>query len=101
MTTQPPDPDQPAVDPALSGVVTQALDDLAQRLGVPTDAITVTSAAAVTWPDGALGCRQPGMMYPQVLVDGARIVLAHDGRRYSYHSGGRARTPFLCEQPTS
>lgn len=99
--TQWPGSDNPSVDPALAGVVGQAVDDLAQRLGVEVDEITVVSAEVVTWPDAALGCREPGRMYAQMLVDGARIVLAHGRRKFSYHTGGRTSTPFLCEHPTS
>jgi hypothetical protein len=62
----------------------------------------VLSGELVTWPDAALGCRQPGRNYAQMLTDGARVVLAHGGRTYSYHTGGRTGgTPFLCEHPTS
>jgi hypothetical protein len=101
MTTPPSGEHNPPVDPALARVVGQALDDLAQRLGVPGDEITVVSGELVTWPDAALGCREPGRMYAQVVSDGARIVLAHGGRRFSYHTGGRTSTPFLCEHPTN
>ena len=39
------------------------------------------------------------MVYPQALVDGLLIKLSADGIEYSYHSGGRISTPFLCENP--
>ena len=99
--TEPPNSDNPSVEPGLEGAVAKAVDDLAQRLGVQPDEVTVVSGELVTWPDAGLGCREPGRMYPQVVMDGARIILAHDGRRYSYHTGGRTSTPFLCEHPTS
>lgn len=101
MTTQQPGPDNPAIDPGLTPAVAVAVDDLAGRLAVPPAEIDVVSAQVVTWPDAALGCRQPGRMYAQIVTDGARIVLAHGGRRFSYHTGGRVSTPFLCEHPTS
>jgi hypothetical protein len=101
MTTHGPGADNPSVDPGLTTAVGQAVDDLAQRLGVQPDEITVVSGEVVTWPDAGLGCHEPGRMYAQVLVDGARIVLAHGGRKFSYHTGGRTSTPFLCEHPTS
>ena len=78
--------------------VSEAIADLAGRLGVAPAQIEVVSVEAVVWPDGGLGCPQPGMMYPQVLQDGLRIQLAVDGVVYQYHSGGR-RAPFLCEHP--
>ncbi len=79
--------------------VAQAMKDLAHRLSISLDKITVTSAEAVVWPDGGLGCPQPGMAYIQVQQDGMRIILNANGKEYHYHSGQR-RPPFLCENPT-
>jgi hypothetical protein len=84
--------------PPMLPQVSEAIADLAGRLGVAPAQIEVVSVEAVVWPDGGLGCPQPGMMYPQVLQDGLRIQLAVDGVVYQYHSGGR-RAPFLCEHP--
>lgn len=91
----PPNPTSPAPTdrPAELAVV-----DLADRLGVDPGQIRVISVEEVTWRDGSLGCPQPGMMYPQVLTDGTRIVLDAAGTRYEYHAGG-SRGPFLCEDP--
>jgi hypothetical protein len=86
------------VDPALDGLVQTAIADLARRLSVSAADIAVVSATPVRWPDRSLGCPQPGMVYPQVSVDGARIELANDGAVYSYHHGG-SRGPFLCDPP--
>jgi hypothetical protein len=91
--------DDPTPDPALRGVVRLAVADLAGRLGVPADDVLVVSAEIVTWPDGGLGCRRPGMRYLQRPVDGSRTVLENAGRRYAYHTGGRTAVPFLCERP--
>ena len=74
-----------------------AVDDLAQRLGVPADQIAVDEVSAVTWPDASLGCPQPDMMYAQVLTEGLLISLSVGGETYAYHSGGN-QSPFLCEQ---
>ncbi|MFK4084650.1 hypothetical protein ACI2LF_11110 [Kribbella sp. NPDC020789] len=78
--------------------VEQATADLATKLGVQAAGVKVVSAEEVTWSDGSLGCPEPGMRYTQALVNGMRIVLEADGKRYEYHSGG-ARPPFLCENP--
>jgi hypothetical protein len=78
--------------------VDYAKADLAQRLGIQTEAIEVMEVRPVIWPDGALGCPRPGMGYIQVQQDGLLIRLRAGGRVYEYHSGG-ARPPFLCEQP--
>jgi hypothetical protein len=60
--------------------------------------VTVVSSSEVTWPDGSLGCPEPGMNYTQALVQGSRIVLEAGGKQYHYHSGG-TRPPFLCTNP--
>ena len=86
------------VDPALNAFVASAVTDLAGRLGTSADAITPIEAVLVIWPDGALGCPQPGLEYTQVQVDGYRIVLSAGGATFAYHGGG-SRGPFLCEQP--
>jgi hypothetical protein len=35
----------------------------------------VVQAEAVTWPDGALGCPEPGIVYTQALVPGYWVVV--------------------------
>ena len=70
-----------AASPALEQVQTQdvrallprLLDDAARRIGVEPALLRVARIEAVTWPDGALGCPQPGRLYPQALVPGWRI----------------------------
>ncbi|MDD9205613.1 hypothetical protein PU560_03910 [Georgenia sp. 10Sc9-8] len=75
-----------------------AVQDLADRLGVPAEDVTVVRAESVTWPDGALGCPEPGTAYTQSLVEGMLIELTVDGETYRYHSG-TDREPFLCSDP--
>jgi len=107
-TTQPPDTTTtppttvpglpPGVDPTENPQVRFAIADLAAMLGVPEDSIAVVVWEEVVWPDGAIGCPQPGFSYTQALVDGTRIVLEHDGTRYGYHAAG-LRDPFFCAKP--
>ena len=87
----------PDIDPAMQALVDQAVADLATRLKIDAASIVTVSAQAVSWPDGSLGCPQPGMVYTQVMVDGALIQLSANGTTYSYHSGG-PRAPFLCQK---
>jgi hypothetical protein len=91
-------PLRPPFDPAVAALVETARADLARRLGVDLAAVEVVEARAVIWPDGAIGCPQPGLAYPQVQVEGLFIRLRVAGRTYDYHSGGR-RPLFLCEHP--
>jgi hypothetical protein len=76
----------------------QATVDLATRLGVATADIDVVVTEPVTWRNGSLGCPEPGMRYTQALVDGIRVILEVDGRRYAYHSR-RGQAPFFCADP--
>ena len=77
--------------------VRMAVTDLAGRLDVEAGEIEVVGVELVTWPDGSLGCPQPGMAYTQVPQDGLLIRLQVDDETYAYHSG-ETRDPFLCEE---
>ncbi len=76
-------------------IVAPAIEDLTRRLRAPSDAIEVVSAEEVTWPDGSLGCPEPGMSYTQAVVDGSKVVLRHEDRVFVYHAGDDDQ-PFLC-----
>jgi hypothetical protein len=91
----------PASDEAILGevpdeVLEPILADAAERTGVPAGEIEVVQAEQVTWPDGSLGCPEPGQMYTQALVDGYQVVLDAGGEELDYRvgSGGSFR---LCE----
>jgi hypothetical protein len=77
--------------------VDQAVAHLADRLSVEASRIAVLEARAVVWPDGSLGCPQPGRVYTQVQQEGYFIRLQVDAQVYDYHGGRRGRGPFLCE----
>jgi hypothetical protein len=99
---------QPSMTPSTSGssgpatpgggLVEQAKADLVKRLGVDAAEVKVVSSVEVTWPDGSLGCPEPGMYYTQMVVNGNRTVLEVAGKQYAYHSSVH-RAPFLCEHP--
>lgn len=86
------------VESGLQPLVDKAIADLAQRLSIDRKTIVVVNAQSVVWPDRSLGCPQPGMLYPQVLVEGFRIELRAGDQIYVYPGGG-GRDPFLCENP--
>ncbi len=86
-------------DPNLASLIQGARDDLAKRLGIPSEQIDLVVYKSVEWPDGSLGCPQPCMFYTQVMVDGMLIRFQVQGKLYEYHSGGQ-RPPFLCENPS-
>jgi hypothetical protein len=89
----PVDPEQAAALPQ----VEMAINDLAGRIGILADSISIVVVKEVAWGDASMGCPQPGMAYIQVPQDGLFIRLEANGQTYDYHSGG-SREPFLCQQ---
>ena len=77
-----------------TSVIEPVVADVAKLAGVPADQVTVISAEAVTFPDGSLGCPQPGMVYTQALVDGYKIIAEAGGKTYDYR--GTGSTFRLC-----
>jgi hypothetical protein len=87
--------DQPTQESAGPGavdlpasVVDPVVAEVARLADVPVDQVTVVSAEAVTFPDGSLGCPQPGMVYTQAMVDGYKIVAEAGGKTYDYRGSG-------------
>ncbi len=80
------------------GILDAVLADAAARTGVAAEDITVVEATAVTWPNGALGCPQPGMMYTEMIVQGYQVIVEAGGERLDYRIGSGG-TPSLCENP--
>jgi hypothetical protein len=87
--------------PAASGeteaaaLIELAKKDLAQRLSVAADQITVVSSTYKDWPDSSLGCPQKGMVYSQVITPGYLIVLEQGQKQYDYHTS-LASNVVLC-----
>jgi hypothetical protein len=73
--------------------------DLASRLGISQDQISLVSAEAVTWNNSSLGCPKQGGMYLQVLTPGYKIILVFDGDKYSYHTDD-SNEYILCDNIT-
>ena len=81
----------------MEGLIEKAKEDLAQRLSISPDQISLVQATGVVWPNSSMGCPQPGMEYLQVPEDGTLIILQAEGNSYEYHTGGK-RGLFLCEK---
>jgi hypothetical protein len=79
----------------LQGQIDWALQDAARRTQLDATQLRVVLAEAVTWPDGALGCPQPGREYAQVLVSGYRIRIAAGAQTLEYHGSARGQ-PIFC-----
>src|SRR5207253_10891697 len=78
-------------------VVDAALNDAASHLGTTRDQLHVEQVESREWPDSALGCPQPGVMYAQVVTPGFLIVISAGGKRLEYHTDSRG-TVKLCQE---
>jgi hypothetical protein len=83
-------------------VPAQFLDDVvadaADRAGIAPGEVVVVRAQAVQWPDGSLGCPEPGMMYTQAIVDGYWVELDAAGTAFDYRLNERGNFR-LCATP--
>jgi hypothetical protein len=91
----PPAVEEKIVTKTPAAMIEAALDDAANRSTTARADIKVISEEAVTWPDGSLGCPQPGMLYTQALVPGYRIVLQAGEQTLNYHAMSRGK-PVFC-----
>lgn len=81
-----------AADPAIAA----ARQLLVDELGADPQAIRIVRVEDVAWPNSALGCPKPGMMYMQVITPGYRITLEHGGQHYTVHTD-RGRRAVRCD----
>jgi hypothetical protein len=89
----------PASERVPPRVMDAAVSDAATRAGVDPTEVVVLTAEAVTFPNGGLGCPEPGMMYTDVLTPGYRVVVEAGGREYDYRAGARGGEIRWCENP--
>jgi hypothetical protein len=105
--TRIPDPVLTPLQPAGTPVVTAEIPrtvrravvaDAARRFAVAESAVVLSVAEQVTWPDGALGCPEPGRSYLQSLVPGYRVVATTPAGVLRYHTDARANV-VTCGMP--
>lgn len=78
-------------------VVEAVKADLASRLNMDQEEITVVSVESRDWEDASLGCPEEGEMYAQVITHGFQIILEADGTQYDYRTDDLGSFK-LCEQ---
>lgn len=66
--------------------VEAARKDMAKRLGVGEDAVSLKSVEEVEFPDTALGAGGPDEMSGQMLTSGWRIRLEANGQNLEYRA---------------
>ena len=69
-------------DTAVNG----AIEDLAGRLKVPAEMVSVVSQSQMTWPDSSMGCVRVGVKYEDILTSGSQLVLDVDGKQHFYQA---------------
>jgi hypothetical protein len=79
----------PFAGPAVTGEVpvealAPVLDDASQRTGVAVSDLEILRSQYVEWPDGSLGCPQPGMSYTQAIQPGYWVEVRAGDRVLDY-----------------
>jgi hypothetical protein len=86
----------PVVRPiSLEDAVRAARTDAARRTGLAPERFELLGAESVTWPDGGLGCPQPGVKYTMAVIAGYRIRLGAAKQVLDYHASTRGHL-VLC-----
>lgn len=92
--------DQLEPDPVIGEVPADLLNtvlaDASERSG--SEALVVTRAEFVEWPDGSLGCPEPGVMYTMAITPGYWIEIQSDETVLDYRMT-EAGYFTLCESP--
>jgi len=91
--------DMPSTPPPVEKFVDLSKKDLANRLQLDIDKISLTKTEEIIWPDSALGCPAPGKVYAQGKVPGFQIWLQADDVEYTYHTDWVGQV-ILCFIPS-
>lgn len=70
--------------------------DLEKRSNLPASSFQITGYTQETFPDSALGCPDPDMMYTQVLTPGYSIQVSAGGKNYDYRTNLAGTHILLC-----
>lgn len=89
--------DMPATPPPVEKFVSLSKQDLASRLQIDADKISLVRTEHINWLNSALGCPRPGKMYPQGRVPGYRVWLNAEGKEYLYHTDYQGKL-ILCPE---
>jgi hypothetical protein len=85
-----------AAEPAPASPEAIARRAVSDALGIAPSGTRVVSTEARDFPDGSLGCPQPGMAYAQVITPGYRVLVEADGRRFDVRvTGNHGRLCYL------
>jgi hypothetical protein len=89
---------QPPLGDEITEYVKWAKQDLARKLGIAVDGITVAAVIGQEFSADAFHCRTTKERIaredPPVVISGFIILLSTSGRRYEYHASGQ--TELFC-----
>lgn len=88
--------------PAVTGEVpdeymVRVMAHAADRAKVAADAIAILRSQEMQWPDGSLGCGEPGGIYTQAIVPGYWVELSVSETLLDYRLDSRGNF-MLCER---
>jgi hypothetical protein len=83
--------------PPVEKFVALSKQDLANRLGIQADKITLVKTVEKLWLNAALGCPRPGQFYAAGRVPGFQIWLEVEGTEYIYNTDLNG-TVILCPE---
>ena len=86
--------------PPIEKFVALSKKNLASRLQIDIEKITLVKTEEKNWLNAALGCPAPGVFYAQGRVPGYRIWLEAEGKEYDYHTD-LAGQVILCPETNS
>jgi len=92
-----PDASPATGDSAPEDVVAQVSQLLEQQFNVPAENITVESVEQMEWPDGSLGCPEPGAFYTQAVVPGYLLTVSDGSQTYELHTNEDGSNVVVCE----
>lgn len=91
-------PSSPTIGNVPSEIIEAVKVEIASDAGLSPRDVQIVSAEAVTFPDGGLGCPEPGVNYIQVQVDGFTVIGTAGGATFDYR--GTSPTDLRrCEKP--
>jgi hypothetical protein len=78
-------------------LVEGARRDLAAQLDLPAEEVHLVRVRRVEWPNGALGCPEPGKSYIMMIIPGYQLIFQAQGETYEFHTSD---TEFIwCQNP--
>ena len=81
-----PPSENPKFSKSIEELIALAKTDLAQRLGIKIEEISVQSIVEKAWSNASLGCPEKGKLYVAVITPGYLIILETGGKTYDYRA---------------